>query len=148
MEMFFSPSVAKTITLAELQDTRHGDVQFAQECLENMLEVLATSLTELDEYDTSIPVKEVENLSLALTIVKYAVLTEEGMTKFADVISDILKLLIENHSQNPVFMFNDLDHIEWDKPITYNYGHKTPRQMLTDMNDKISLCLTKPAGRC
>ena len=119
------------------------DIEFAREAVEDMLSILADSLTETESYGTKIPVAEAQNICWFLSLVKYKVLSDEGVTKYCDIIGRIIKLLITHYTQNPLFMFHDLDLIEWDKEIKFDGVELTPRQICLELVSNINVLIGK-----
>lgn len=147
MENIFQP-LSHILRDHEIVTHLSPDVSFLHECLDTMLEILASSLTELDLYSTNIPVEEVERVSLMLTIVKHGALSQQNIEKYADVVGDLGKLLESHYTQNPVFMFNDLEDIQWDEPISFEDCTYTPRELLKVLDAQLETLIRPQIVAC
>lgn len=102
-----------------------------------MEEHLGFALTETDEYEgTSVPVSLLKETLILLGIVTTLSKGDQDMLH-AGAPGRIIKLLIPQLDENPVFNHENLNEIDWNEPVECKDGVKTLTKIIETFNDDL-----------
>ena len=110
---------------------------FTTKISSQMEDHLNTSLTETDDYEgTSVPVSLLKETLILLGIVTTLSKGDHHMLQ-AGAPGRIIKLLIPQLDENPVFHHENLDEIDWNEPVECKDGTKTLTEIIETFNDDL-----------
>ena len=114
---------------------------FTTKISSQMEDHLGTSLTETDDYEgTSVPDSLLKETLILLGIVTTLSKGEHHMLH-AGAPGRIIKLLIPQLDENPVFNHENLNEIDWDAPVECKDGVKTLTEIVETFNDDLRAVL-------